>query len=412
MSKSQLSENETAASAGTPIVLLVVFCGLLMALSGFTTDIMLPAFTTMVVKLDTSLDMVQGTIAAFSFAFGIGQFFYGPASDKYGRRPAIAVGMAIFIAGSLFATFGPNIETVLIGRALQGLGGGAAPVLARAILRDTHTGTALARAMALSMAIFAIGPIIAPLAGYFLVESMGWRSTFGFTGALALGLLIFNWLGYRETNQNRNPDALRASRLWSGVKTIVSNHQSSYFLACGCLAYCALFTYISNAPRIYANAFNITGFGFAFLFATTGLGIVLGQVFNRTLLPHLGILTMLRIASTVLLASSTVITLMAWFGLLDFVGFTVLMFCFNTSFLVVISNTATLCLDPHPKLAGIASAFYGCVTNISGSAFIVVTVSVVGMSVIHWGVAMMLTTGLCAIAIWLASPGKLAFRDA
>ncbi|MEP1209978.1 MAG: multidrug effflux MFS transporter [Rhizobiaceae bacterium] len=411
MSNAQSVKNQNTPAAGTPVAVLVVFCGLLMTLSGFTTDIMLPAFTTMVTDLDTTLDLVQGTLAAFAFSFGIGQFFYGPASDRFGRRPAIAVGLTIFLAGSLFATFGPNIETVLIGRALQGLGGGAAPVLARAILRDTHSGTALARAMALSMAIFAIGPIIAPLLGYIVVEYLGWRSTFGCTGLLALGLLMFNWLRFRETNACPNPDALRAGNLWAAVRTIVSNRQSTYFLACGCLAYCALFTYISNAPRIYAASFGITGFGFAALFATTGLGIVLGQAVNRTLLPRLGILIVLRIASTILLTASAAITLFAWLDMLNVFGFTALMFCFNTSFLVVVSNTATLCLDPHPTLAGVASAFYGCITNTSGAVFIATTVGLVGISILHWGVGMVLTTALCALAIWLASPDELVFKE-
>ncbi|NKB53237.1 MAG: MFS transporter [Rhizobiaceae bacterium] len=382
-----------------------------MALSGFTTDIMLPAFRVMVVDLNTTLDLVQGTLAIFALFFGIGQFFYGPASDKYGRRPAITVGMSIFVAGSLFATLGPNIETVLAGRALQGLGAGSAPVLARAILRDTHSGTALARAMALSMAIFAIGPIVAPLLGYGVVELFGWRSAFACTGIVAIGLLLFNWLRFRETNTNLNPAALNPGKLWSAVGTIIGNRQSSYFLVCACLAYCALFTYISNAPRIYAMAFDITDFGFAALFAISGLGIVLGQSVNRTLLPRLGILNMLRISSSILLVASVTVAIFSWTDILNAYGFTALMFCFNTSFLVVISNTATLCLDPHPKLAGVASAFYGCMTNTSGALFIALSVSMVGISIMHWSAAMVATTALCALAIWSTSPDKLVFRD-
>ncbi len=410
LSNSQSHTDMKTPETGPSVAAIVIFCGALMTLSGFTTDIMLPAFTVMVVDLNTSLDLVQGTIAVFAMFFGIGQFFYGPASDKYGRRPAITVGMSIFIAGSLFAILGPNIETILTGRALQGLGAGAAPVLARAILRDTHSGTALARAMALSMAIFAFGPIVAPLLGFVVVELFGWRSTFACTGIMAIGLLLFNWLRFRETNFHLNPNALQPRDLWSAVRTVVRNRQSSYFLICACLAYCALFTYISNAPRIYAMAFNVTGFGFASLFAITGLGIVLGQSVNRALLPRLGILNMLRISSAILLVASAAIALLNWSDSLNAYGFTAMMFCFNTSFLAVISNTATLCLDPHPKLAGVASAFYGCITNSSGALFIALSVSLVGISITHWTVAMVATTALCALAIWMASPENLVFN--
>ena len=383
--------------------MLVVFCGLLMALSGFSTDVMLPAFGIMVVELEASMDLVQGTIPAFSFFFGISQIFYGPISDRYGRRPAIALGLTIYLAGSLFAALGSDIETVLIGRALQGAGAGTAPVLARAILRDTHSGTALATAMSLTWAIFAVGPIFGPLLGYGVVELFGWRSTFACLAVFAIGLLAYNWLRFSETNTQTNPDALKLGSLFAAMRTILANRQSTYFLLCGSIAYCGLFTYISNAPRLFADTFGIDGLGFAVLFAVTGIGIVVGQYANRALLPRLGILAVLRIAALVQLISASGVGLLGWFDQLLPWHFTALMFFFNTSFLVIVSNTAALCLDPHPKLAGIASALYGCTTNMLGSAFLGLSVSLVGMSILHWSAAMVAITLAVALATFLAS---------
>jgi DHA1 family bicyclomycin/chloramphenicol resistance-like MFS transporter len=394
-------------AGGNKLGTLVLFCGLLMALSGFSTDIMLPAFGIMVRELHTSMDLVQGTIPAFSLFFGISQIFYGPMSDRFGRRPAIATGLTIYLAGSLFAALGNDIETVLIGRALQGVGAGTAPVLARAILRDTHSGTALATAMSLTWAIFAIGPIFGPLMGYGVVELFGWRSTFACLAIIAAGLLAYNLLRFSETNQTPNPEALRPRNLWFAVRTITTNRQSTYFLLCGAIAYCGLFTFISNAPRLFANTFGIEGLGFAVLFAATGLGIVVGQYANRALLPRLGILAVLRIAAVIQVLAAGGVALLGWLDLLQAWHFTALMFWFNTSFLVIVSNTAALCLDPHPKLAGIASAFYGCVSNIIGSFFIASTVSFVGISVVHWSVAMLGITLVVALATFAASPKGL-----
>ncbi|MEP0941012.1 MAG: multidrug effflux MFS transporter [Rhizobiaceae bacterium] len=397
------TSNDVPHSSGNALTTLVVFCGFLMALSGFSTDVMLPAFGIMVGELNTSMDMVQGTIPVFALFFGISQIFYGPMSDRYGRRPAIALGLTIYLAGSLFAALGTDIETVLIGRALQGAGAGTAPVLARAILRDTHSGTALATAMSLTWAIFAIGPIFGPLVGYAVVEMFGWRSTFACLAAIASGLLAYNLLRFSETNQNKNPDALKVKNLTSAVRVIVANRQSIYFLLCGSIAYCGLFTYISNAPRLFADAFGIEGLGFAVLFALTGFGIVLGQYANRALLPRLGILAVLRIAAIIQVLSSSGIALLGWLELLQVWHFTALMFWFNTSFLVVVSNTAALCLDPHPKLAGIASAFYGCITNTVGSVFLGLTVSFVGISISHWAVTMLAITAIVLISTLFAS---------
>ena len=401
--------NSESISTRSANISIVIFCGFLMGLSGFSTDVMLPAFTTMVVELNTSLDRVQATVASFAFFFGLGQIFYGPASDKYGRRSIISVGMVVFIFGSLLATYGKSIETVLIGRGLQGFGAGAAPVLARAILRDTHNGTALARAMAISMAIFAFGPIFAPLIGVAIVDLFGWRSTFASMGLLAFGLLAFNIFRFKETNGSPNPDALAPNVLWQGIKRFLSNRQSLYFLLCGCAAYCALFSYIANAPRIYAMAFEITGLEFSILFALTGLGIILGQVVNRALLPKLGVLNVLRIASLILFLAAVLIALLATVKQLNATWFTALMFCFNTSFLVIISNTATLCLDPHPNIAGLASATYGCVTNLTGAVFITLSVTWVGAATINWAIAMTALTLLAALGIWAVRKNRVSF---
>ena len=380
-----------------------------MALSGFSTDITLPAFNDMTRDLAASLDSVQATVSAFAFFFGIGQFFYGPASDRYGRRPVLFVGLIVFSAGSLLSMVGNTIEWVLIGRGLQGFGAGASAVLSRAILRDTHDGTALARAMAMTMAIFAIGPIIAPLLATFIVQLAGWRSIFLATTFVAALLLLFNLFRFKETNSHKNAEALKPTRLWFAVKTFVQNSQSLYFLICGAAAYCALFTALSNAPRIYEGVFGTSNLEFSILFSICGLGIILGQIVNRALLPKLGILTLLRGASLILFLSAFGVGLFTLTGHINKWIFSSMMFLFNTSFLVVISNTTALCLDPHPKMAGLASAFYGCVTNLSGAVFIVATVIIVGASLINWSIVMMCLTGLSALLIWIAKPEKLSF---
>ena len=120
--------------------------------------------------------------------------------------------MIIFLFGALLATLGTDIDTVLAGRGLQGLGAGAAPVVGRAILRDTHAGSALARALALSMAIFAVGPICAPLLGYAVVELSSWRGIFGLTGIAALALLLFDLFRYRETNVSPDRACFKAAQ--------------------------------------------------------------------------------------------------------------------------------------------------------------------------------------------------------
>ena len=119
----------------------------------------------------------------------------------------------------------------------------------------------------------------------------------------------------------------------------------------------------------------------------------------------------MRAASAVLLLASTGIGVLELAGLSNIWTFTALMFCFNTSFLVVISNTATLCLNPHPKIAGLASAFYGMATNLLGAVFIAVTVFWVGDSLANWSLTMTAITALCALMIWRADGSKITLVD-
>ena len=401
----------TTNANGTSLRMLVIYCGLLMAITGFSVDIMLPGFAQISADLAAPMPKVQQSVAIFALCFGFGQILYGSASDRFGRRPAIAFGMSVFIAGAIISLLATDIEILLMGRALQGFGAGAGPVVARAILRDTHSGINLARAMAVSMAVFSIGPIIAPMLGYFILEAFDWRIIFLCIGLFALSLLLFDWLVLKETNNKLNPKALDLAVLSSSIITIIRHPQSRYFVFCATLAYCALFSYVSNAPLIYATAFDIDGFQFAALFAFTGLGIIIGQILNRTLLPRVGVLAMLKLSSLILLIASASVAALSMQGILDAYNFTALMFLFNTSFLVVVSNTAALTLDPHPNLAGMASAFFGAVTNGLGALFIAGSFDFIKGDVQTWSWVMTVMTASCVIALWLVHSKKFNIHE-
>jgi len=390
---------------------LVIFCGFLLTISGFSVDVMLPAFLPMAHDLNANISTVQGTIPVFMISFAIAQVIYGPASDKYGRRPIIALGLLIFLSGAVIAAMGTTISQVLIGRAVQGFGAAAGPVIARAILRDTHSGQELARALATSMGIFAIGPILAPLVGFSIQNGFGWRYIFIAMGALAFTLIGVNWLRFKETNPSLNPNALQFRNLASAIGQLLRHPQSRLFLVLSTMAYCALLSYVANAPRIYDSAFDVREGKFAVLFALTGIGIIVGQIGNRAILPRLGILNTLRLAGFILFAASAGNVLFALAGYLNAIVFSVLMFFFNTSFLVVVSNTLTLISDPHPKIAGLVSAFFGFVTTGISALFVALTFDIFDGDLLAWGLGMMVTTGLPFLGFLLIRPRHITLNE-
>ena len=204
---------------------LIGFCGFLLALNAFSSDITLPSFAAMSRDLARPIEQVQLVIPVFLVGSAFGQLLFGPASDRFGRRPVILLGIALYMVGALVGFLAPSMGVVLAGRALQGFGSACCVVVARAVLRDTHEGSELARAMAMAMAIISFGPIMAPLLGFGLVVLGGWRGVFAGMALFGACLMTAGVWRLRETNRQPDPAALRPGRLWSSL-----GRQMMYFL--------------------------------------------------------------------------------------------------------------------------------------------------------------------------------------
>lgn len=371
---------------------------------------MLPAFGDMRDDLATSIENVQMSIPVFAVTLAVSQLFFGPLSDRFGRRISLIVGLSIYVVGAILAAIAPSIELVLAGRALQGFGSGAPHVLGRAILRDCNTGPQLARAMALAMSIFSVGPIFAPLFGYGFTSLGSWRLVFVAMLGLSLFLAIASTFWFRETNNHMNKDALSPKFLARAIGTVFGNWQSRTFIMIAITSYCALLSFIANAPRLYDTAYGIRDLSFALLFASTGLGIVIGQVVNRLMLKRYSIIVILRLASFVLFLASAMIVIGVWQDLLSAVGFTAMMFFFNTSFLVVISNITSLVIDPHQSIAGVTSAILGSATLFGSGVYVATTLPVFQGDILRWAIGMLMITGLTFFWLMLVQKNRISFE--
>jgi len=378
---------------------LITFCGLLLSVSAFSCDITLPAFWSMQQDLAAPIEWVQAVVPMFLIFQAVGQMAFGPVSDRFGRRPVILAGLVLYLAGAALAAAAQSIGVVHAGRAAQGFGSACGIAVGRAVLRDISHGPALAQAMALAMAIFALGPISAPLVGYGLVALGGWRAIFLGMAVFATCLLAVAAFRFQETNAAPDPDALRPGRLLQSLGRIVRNRQSRYFLCVAAATQFGIISFVANAPRFFKSAFGIEGLPFALLFAATGLGIVLGQIANNRLIARLGVLVTTRVASFVLLAVTGLVVVLSLAGLLPGLVFVALMFTFNTSFMVVMANSASLVIDPHREIAGFASSAYGFFTQITASAVALLTVPLFNGALLPWASSMLVVTGSVFLAL-------------
>ncbi len=388
---------------------IIAFCGIMLALNAISCDMLLPAFFVVQADLGTTIDRVQATIPVFLLAAAAGQIVFGPASDRWGRRRVLVCGLLFYLAGSAVAIDARSIDVLLLARFLQGFGASCAVVLARAILRDTHGGPELARAMALAMAIFAIGPLLAPITGVGLMALGGWRATFVGQCAVGLVLLAVTLVFYRETNAAPNPNALNLANLREAAGRVLRHPQSRYFMFVCILLQTTVIVFIVNMPRLFKSTFGIESTSFALLFAIGAIGIVIGQLTSNRVIGRIGVLPTLRGATAILGVTVIMMWLAARIGEPSAAVFTALLFAFNMSFLVVFTNCVSLVLDPHRDIAGMASALFGSMTQLVGNAIALLLVPWIDGRMTTWtAVHLALVTAVAAL-IWSFKP---TFRHA
>ena len=387
---------------------LVLFTGLLLALNAFSCDITLPAFWSMERGLGVPIEHVQAVIPVFLFCSAVGQLVFGPASDAYGRKPVILAGVGLYIAGALIAAAADTLTLALWGRALQGFGSACGAVIARALLRDVHSGPELARTMAFASSMISLGPIVAPLVGYGLVAIGEWRGVFIGMAiyGIVLGTLALVWL--HETNATPDRRAIHPTQLAVAIGRVFANRQSRYFVLLSGINSFAILSYVTNSPRLYKSAFGIEGLAFTALFAATGAGIVIGQYLNARLISRLGVMPATRAAALIFASTAIVIALLTWLGLMTVVLFALLMLVFNSSFLVVMSNAVSLVIDPHREIAGVASSTVGFVSQLTSSALVFLTLPIFKGSLLPWSLGMVAVTGIVATAILAYRPSPNA----
>lgn len=385
---------------------LTVFCGLALALNAFSCDMLLPAFFAIEADLGSPIERVQAVIPIFLAAAGLGQIVFGPLSDRYGRRPVMAAGLVLYISGATAALLAPDISTLLAARAAQGVGSSCGIVVARAILRDSTAGKDLAAVVASTMAIFALGPIVAPLVGVLMMMLGGWRAAFA-AMALVGGVLLvtlLTWLG--ETNKNRDPRALEPQRLAAAAMTVLTHPQSRHFLMVGALMSAIIVSLVANSPRIFKSAFGIEGLTYAVLFAITAAGIIAGQMVNSRLIGRFGVLLATRSAAIALSIVNIVLALLVMSGVIGVVSFTIMLVLFNASFVVVLGNCMSLVLEPHRNIAGLASSLFGSLTQLNGSALALLLLPVLQGNLVRWTLAQAAATlvGLALILAYRPAP--------
>lgn len=345
--------------------------GLLSSIGPFAIDMYLPAMPEIGEALGTSVQGMQGTIVAYFIAFGLAQLVYGPWADRSGRKPPLYAGIAVFLAGSVVCTLAPTVEWLLVGRAIQGLGGAALMVVPRAIIRDLYTGPQATRLMAAVMMVISVSPMLAPLAGSGLMAVLDWRAIFGALVVASVASLTILALFQPETlhEADRQPFNLAAMRRGAAVLFTDPLFMGLTFL--GGFGMASFFVFIASASFVYTGTFGLSPTGFSLAFAVNAIGFFgASQVAGPLGMRH-GAPKVMAWASLGFAVFTVALFALALAGVVNLWLCMAGLFLANACLGLIIPTAMVMALDEHGDIAGLASSLGGTLQMLAGGLMIV-----------------------------------------
>ena len=362
--------------------ILVVFLGLLTAITPLATDLYLPALPIMPSELNTSASNIQMTIGVMTFGVALGQLFGGPISDTMGRKLPLITGNLLCVISSIICAYAPSIEILLLGRFLQGLTGSVGVVIAKAIARDFAFGQELTKLFALLMMVNGLAPVIAPLIGGQLLLFTTWRVIFVIL-AIFSAILLAGSLLFRESLP-------KEKRVTGGVATATKNYitliKDKRFLGQTLIQFFAFggfFAYISGSSFVYQNIFQLSAQEFSYLFASAISARLSNVITVRQLLTFA--LWQLTIGSLLFLIAM----LFEW----PLIPVTAILFFTVCTVSLFGSASFSMAMAKYGKMAGSASAVLGFASMFSAG----IVSPLVGIGGEYTGIPMGITMLVCAV---------------
>lgn len=342
--------------------LFIVILSLLMATTSLSTDIYLPAMPEMAKELQGNAEL---TITGFLIGFALAQLFWGPISDKFGRKIPLYIGVVLFTIGSVGCAFASSMPELVAWRVFQAFGACVGPMLSRAMIRDLFERSQAASMLSTLAIVMAAAPIVGPLVGGQLVVLSSWRAIFALL--VLIGIIMFVSVMFLpethdESRRNKGP----ISKNFKNYAVLLKNWGFMKYTLCVTFFYIAAYAFIAGSPHVYIDLFGVAPEHFGYLFGLNIIGIAIMSAFNRRLVNVMKLENLLRYATWFAVAA-VIITI----GLMA-LGFTSLpllvigVFAFFSMNGIVAAVTNAIALDKAGNMAGAAAALLGALQYGSG----------------------------------------------
>ncbi|MEP4380329.1 MAG: multidrug effflux MFS transporter [Alphaproteobacteria bacterium] len=285
--------------------MLIGVLAVIAALGPLAMQIILPVLPVMQDAFMASAGTVQYVLSLALFTIAFATLVYGPASDRYGRRPVLLVGLVIFLLGSIVSAFAPTIELVIVGRVIQAVGGAAGMVVSRAIIRDLYDRDTAARLMAYMITALVVAPMVSPLIGGLLNDAFGWRAVFIFSGVVGIVVLALALPQVPETLQP-GASAQTFRGMLSGFAVLLRVPAFVGYAGQVGFGMGMFMAFLGAAPFVMIDVLQRPPTEFGLFFVLISAGFMSGTFLTARLGQRVGLDRMMRVGSGLAVAFGTV----------------------------------------------------------------------------------------------------------
>ncbi|API87700.1 Bcr/CflA family efflux MFS transporter [Francisella uliginis] len=344
---------------------IAIACGYFFGAMMFTPS--LPAIAN---YFDTNSSLTRMTVSSFFITMALSQLIYGPASDKYGRKPIILLGSIIFALGSLSCFVSQSITFLIISRAIQGFGVGALITLAKTVVQDSFTKEQFLKVVAWMSIFFSMAPAISPVIGGFFQVHFGWQASFVFMFIFAIVLSIFIIFLFPETNKEKNHKAMHINHLIRSYLTITKNKMFWTYMILNISALSGGVIFDVIGSFILIDDYHLTAATFGIISTLLMVVMIFSRILMSALISSNIKKEIILLLGLFMMSSACVVLGILYLSnLINLVNLLILfgLFCLGCGFILPISSASALSLFDNMK--GIAGSFYGSIQM--GGVFLV-----------------------------------------
>jgi len=355
----------------TPVLLAVL--ALLSAFTPLSIDMYLPALPVIATELHGSEADLQLTLSAFMIAFGVGQVFYGPAGDRFGRRPVILVGVGVYVLASIGCAFAAAAGYLVMLRLFQGLSACGSVVLARTMVRDLAERDQAARAMSLMMACTSIAPMLAPLLGGQILWFLGWRAIFFILAGIGTVAWLAAFIRLPETLRPEYRQPLVFGEILRRFGQLLRHRAFMGYALTSTFQFATLLSFLSGSPFVFIEHYGVPPRLYGLLFGGMVVFMTIGSLLNARFAPVFGSAKILRyVVFAPLVTGTTALILGQIESRTGAIGMWPFVLCIAPQIAtvgVVGANATVLALQRYPHMAGTASSLMGLMQFGFGAIF-------------------------------------------